>query len=190
MNKVVFLDRDGVINRDSPLYIKSWQEFAWLPGSLEAMVRLCRGGFDLMLITNQSIINRGMVPIGVLDDIHRRLARQVVDAGGRIADIFFCPHRPDEDCDCRKPKPGLIQQACRCHGIDVRSTVMVGDSAKDIECAHHAGCGASVLVRSGKDATVVERLQSGPIRPTVVVDDLAAAADWILSRRTASDRLS
>ena len=145
----VFLDRDGVINRDSRDYIKNWGEFEFLPGSLEALRLLSSSGLRLILITNQSIINRGMVSPEVLAHTHTELCKAVADAGGRIDDIFFCPHRPDENCACRKPRPGLIQQAVQRHGLDPKAGIMVGDNAKDILCGRNAGCGATILVRTG-----------------------------------------
>ncbi|MGA9478920.1 MAG: HAD-IIIA family hydrolase, partial [Desulfobacterales bacterium] len=100
-DKVVFLDRDGVINRDSPAYIKSWAEFDFLPGSLLALRRLTVAGFTLIILSNQSAVNRGMLSLETLLDMHRRLQADVAAAGGCITDIFFCPHRPEEGCACR-----------------------------------------------------------------------------------------
>ncbi len=180
LKDVVFLDRDGVINRDSPDYIKSWDEFEFLPGSLEALAALTRAGYALILITNQSMIGRGLVPLPVLEEMHRRMCREVADAGGRIFDIFHCPHRPDEYCDCRKPEPGLIFQAKERHGIDLPGSVMIGDNAKDIAAGLNAGCGATILVRTGNGNTAVEELARQRVQPTAIVDDLGAAARWLL----------
>lgn len=181
LKKVIFIDRDGVINRDSPDYIKSWEEFEFLPGSLEALAALTQAGHALILITNQSIIGRGMVPLTVLEDMLRRMRSAVEDAGGRIFDVFFCPHRPDEGCDCRKPEPGLIFQAKERHGIDLTRTVMIGDNAKDILCGCNAGCGATILVRTGSGLKAAKTLADRRIEPTAVVDDLNAAAQLILA---------
>jgi D-glycero-D-manno-heptose 1,7-bisphosphate phosphatase len=181
LDKVIFLDRDGVINRDSPDYIKRWDEFEFLPGSLEALNLLTRAGYHLILITNQSIINRGMVPMEVLDHTHRRLREAVAAAGGQIFDIFFCPHRPDENCACRKPKPGLILQAQARHGIDLAQTVMIGDSGRDIRCGRNAGCGATILVRTGYKTDVEQRLAAEAVLPDAVAADLLAASRLILS---------
>ena len=182
LDKVVFIDRDGVINRDSPDYIKSWDEFEFLPGSLEALTRLTRRGFHLILITNQSVINRGMVPLGVLEDTHRRLKAAVAAAGGRLLDIFFCPHRPDERCVCRKPEPGLIRQACRRYGIDPATATMVGDSAKDILCGQSAGCGRTILVRTGNGVAAERELAAREVQPDIVAADLLEAARWIIDQ--------
>jgi D-glycero-D-manno-heptose 1,7-bisphosphate phosphatase len=181
LRKVIFLDRDGVINRDSPDYIKSWEAFEFLPGSLDAMAALTRAGYALIVITNQSIIGRGMVAPAVLEEMFRRMRGEIESAGGKIFDIYFCPHHPDAHCDCRKPEPGLIFQAKSAHGIDLPLTVMIGDNIKDVLCGQNAGCGATILVRSGCGRQAEKELASKQVSPTLVVDNLAAAADMILS---------
>jgi D-glycero-D-manno-heptose 1,7-bisphosphate phosphatase len=181
IGKVIFLDRDGVINRDSPEYIKRWEEFQFLPGSLEALRLLTEAGYHLILITNQSIINRGWITPEELARTHRLLRESVAAAGGRIFDIFYCPHRPDEECFCRKPKPGLILQAQAKYGLDLRQTIMIGDSGRDIRCARAAGCGATLLVRTGYKSDVEQRLAAEGVKPDAVADDLLAAARLILS---------
>ncbi len=187
LKKVVFLDRDGVINRDSPDYIKTWDEFQFLPGSLEALRLLSQAGFRLIIITNQSIIGRGMVPLRVLEETHRKLKAAVAAAGGHILDIFFCPHRPDEACDCRKPSPGLIQQACRRYGIDPADSIMIGDSAKDVLCGHNAGCGTTILVRTGNGLRSEKELADQQILPDLVAADLLDAARYLLGRAGSPD---
>ncbi|MBT8342014.1 MAG: D-glycero-beta-D-manno-heptose 1,7-bisphosphate 7-phosphatase [Desulfatitalea sp.] len=179
LQKVAFLDRDGVINRDSPHYIKNWGEYEFLPGSLEALKRLNQLGIHVIVITNQSIINRGMVPAQVLAHTHARLREAVRQAGGLIHDIFFCPHRPDENCSCRKPKPGLIRQAAQRHAIDPGATVMVGDSAKDILCGHAAGCRATILVRTGNFELAEKALASQAVQPNATPHDLLRAVPVI-----------
>jgi D-glycero-D-manno-heptose 1,7-bisphosphate phosphatase len=180
--KVVFLDRDGVINIDSPNYIKSWAEFEFLPGSLEAIKLLTLNGFDVIVITNQSVINRKMVTIEDLDYIHKMIKSSVNSQGGEIKDILFCPHTPDDGCDCRKPNPGLINKAQRVHPIDISNTAMVGDSAKDIECARNAGCRHAVLVKTGNGIIAEKELAEKNIYPDHVARDLLAAANWIITQ--------
>jgi D-glycero-D-manno-heptose 1,7-bisphosphate phosphatase len=181
-NKVVFLDRDGVINRDSPAYIKSWAEFDFLPGSLVALRRLTAAGFTLIILSNQSAVNRGILRLETLLDMHRRLQADVAAAGGCITDIFFCPHRPEEGCACRKPLPGLLRQACSQHGVDPSQTIMIGDSVKDIECARNAGCSQALLVKTGNGLSAAATLERRGIPVAYVAEDLRDAADWILSR--------
>jgi D-glycero-D-manno-heptose 1,7-bisphosphate phosphatase len=180
-DKVVFLDRDGVINRDSPAYIKSWAEFDFLPGSLLALRRLTAAGFTLIILSNQSAVNRGMLSLETLLDMHRRLQADVAAAGGCITDIFFCPHRPEEGCACRKPLTGLLRQACRQHGIDPSQTIMIGDSVRDIECAHNAGCRQALLVKTGNGLSAAAALERRGIPVAYVAEDLRDAADWILN---------
>ncbi|MCK4467376.1 MAG: HAD family hydrolase, partial [Desulfobacterales bacterium] len=139
--RVVFLDRDGVINRDSPDYIKSWEEFEFFPKSIEAIKLLNLNGFTTIIITNQSVINRNMVSKEGLEHIHALMKKEIKSGGGDIKDIFYCPHVPEDGCDCRKPEPGLILQAQKKYQIDLPASTMVGDNAKDIECARRAGCG-------------------------------------------------
>ena len=181
-SKTVFLDRDGVINEDSPDYIKNWAEFHFIPGSLEAIARLTRNGFSVIVITNQSVINRRMVAKTELENIHRKLRQTVSDNGGRIMDILFCPHRPDEHCNCRKPLPGLIFAARDHYGIHLGSTVFVGDSVKDILAGQAAGCGRTVLVKTGNGKTAVRSLEKIGKLPDYVAADLDRAVAWILNQ--------
>jgi len=179
LQKVVFLDRDGVINRDSSNYVKNWSEFSFLPGSLKALKNLTKNGFTLIIITNQSAIRRKILSLEGLEAIHRNMIETVNSAGGEIKDIFFCPHLPEDGCSCRKPKPGLIHAAQKAYRIDLANSVMVGDNAKDIECARNAGCGHAVLVRTGKGEESEMILAEKKIFPDHVAKDLYEASDWI-----------
>ena len=177
----VFLDRDGVINRDSPDYITAWDQFVFLPGSLEAIVRLTEASRVVMVITNQSAVGRGMMDSATLETMHRNLQEAVAAQGGRIEAFFFCPHHPNDGCACRKPRPGLIEQAQRQYGLDLARATMIGDSARDIECGMRSGCGQTILVQSGlHDAR--PQLDAQGLLPDWVATDLAAAVDWLLSR--------
>ena len=180
LQKVVFLDRDGVINRDSPDYIKSWEEFEFIPGSIDAIRELTANGFVSIVITNQSAVARKLMTLQQLHHIHSMMNKAVSAAAGRITDIFFCPHLPEDGCTCRKPGPGLILQARDKYDIDLGAAVMVGDSVRDMAAARNAGCGKAVLVKTGLDGDVEERLRAGRIRPDYVAPDLYAAVHWIL----------
>ncbi|KPJ78933.1 MAG: histidinol phosphate phosphatase [Deltaproteobacteria bacterium SG8_13] len=179
-HKVVFLDRDGVINQDSPQYIKSWSEFEFLPGSIEALAALNRSGFEVIVITNQSAVNRGLISKALLEQMHDRLKAAVQSSGGRILDVFYCPHLPEEGCGCRKPKPGLIERACRKYGLNPETTTMVGDSAKDIKCARNAGCRRAALVRTGNGKAAHRELKAEGVPVDFVAEDLGDAAAWII----------
>lgn len=176
----VFLDRDGVINVDSPDYVKNWNEFHFIPGSLEAIARLTQNGISVIIITNQSGINRRIIPLEELEGIHRRLKQAVRDSDGRVTDIFYCPHRPDEGCECRKPKPGLIVAARRRYSIDLSRTIMVGDSDKDVLAGQAAGCGGTILIKTGNGTCTIQTLETTGTRPDHVAADLLQAVKWIV----------
>ena len=176
----IFLDRDGVINVDSPDYIKTPDEFHFIDGSKEAIALLTAHGFDIILITNQSVINRKMVTPEGLDAIFNKMISVIRRAGGDIKDIFFCPHTPHDKCSCRKPAPGLIFQAREKYNIDISATWMVGDSAKDILCARNAGCHKAVLVQTGNGKKALNTLDSLKQSPDHVVPDLMAAARLVI----------
>ncbi len=178
--RVVFLDRDGVINRDSVDYIKTWEEFEFLPGSIEAIKLLNSNGFTTIIITNQSAINRKMISKEGLEHIHALMKKEIKSGGGDIKDIFYCPHIPEDGCDCRKPEPGLILQAQKKYRIDLLDSVMVGDSAKDIECARRAGCRLGVLVKSDNFLNAEKILSEKKIFPDYIASNLYDAAIWIL----------
>ena len=182
-DKYIFLDRDGVINRDSSDYIKRWEDFEFLPGSLEALKKLTVAGYRIIVITNQSIIGRGWVPPAVLEDIFARMRAKIEAAGGRIHDIFFCPHAPDEGCNCRKPAIGLITRAAETYGIDIAATPMVGDSAKDIQCAKAAGCKTAILVKTGNYAAACKALAENNLAADATVHNLLQAVNRLLGSR-------
>lgn len=181
LRKVVFLDRDGTINYDSPDYIKNRFEFEFIPGSIEAIRELTISGFSSIVITNQSALARKLISYAELNYMHGMMKDTVASGGGKITDIFFCPHMPNEGCDCRKPEPGLIIRAQRRYNIDLAMTIMVGDRAKDIECARNAGCGKAILVKTGKDHEVDKILKTKRIVPDHIAENLYDAARWIIA---------
>ncbi len=180
--QAVFLDRDGVINRDSPDYVTAWEDFEFLPGSLSAIAALSAAAIDVIIVTNQSALARGLMTPNTLADIHRRLTSAVAERGGRIRAILHCPHHPDDLCGCRKPAPGMILQAQARFGLDLKRSVMIGDRATDVACGRQAGCGGTILVRSGLHDERPQLQQMG-IAPDLIVDDLAAAVSALLDRR-------
>lgn len=147
-NNIVILDRDGVINHDAVDYVKSPDEWSPIPGSLEAIALLNQHEYRVFVATNQSGVARGLYSEETLSDIHDKMQRLVVDAGGRIEGIVYCPHHPDENCACRKPKPGLLHQVETICGHSVKGQPFVGDSLRDIQAAQAGGC-KPVLVLTG-----------------------------------------
>ena len=180
LKKVVFLDRDGTINQNSVTYVKSESEFTFLPRSVQALRNLTTAGFTLIVITNQSAISRKLLSLTELEKIHSKMKAAVESRGGMIRDIFYCPHLPEDGCDCRKPAPGLIHRARKKHDIDLAAAVMIGDSARDIECAQNAGCGRSILVKTGIDNDAEPVITQMGLRLDYVAKDLFDAARWII----------
>ena len=171
--KLVILDRDGVINHDSDLYIKSPEEWKPIKGSLEAIARLTHAGFRVVVATNQSGIARGLFDTATLIAINQKMFRAVGQAGGRIDAVFFCPHAADSDCDCRKPKPGMLLEISRRFNLPLDNVCMVGDALRDLEAAHAAGA-KPVLVLTGKGRKT--RDAGGLPLATETFADLAAFA--------------
>ena len=175
--RVVFADRDGVINRDRDDYVKSVEEFEFLPGALEALRRLREAGWRVVIISNQAGVGKGLIRHEALAEIDRLMRSQVSAAGGKIEATYYCPHRQEDGCDCRKPAPGLIRRASRDLGIDPKDAVFVGDSARDVVAGQATLC-RTVAVLSGS-LTAAEALALDP-PPDFVAEGLAEAADWII----------
>ena len=178
-NPVIVLDRDGVINEDSPDYIKSPDEWRAIPGSLDAIARLNQAGYKTVVATNQSGVGRGLFDIDTLWDIHQKMLAEIDAAGGHITRIFFCPHTPDDDCDCRKPKPGMLRQAAEYLACGLDNMIIIGDSARDLEAARAVGA-RTILVRTGKGKDTEKSM--APELADAVFDDLAAAAEALLAK--------
>jgi D-glycero-D-manno-heptose 1,7-bisphosphate phosphatase len=174
--KLVILDRDGTINEDSDHYIKSLAEWRPIKGSIEAIARLTQAGYRIVVATNQSGIARGLFDTATLIGIHDSLQRSVAQAGGRIDAFFFCPHAADSACECRKPKPGMLQEIARRFNVSLASSYMVGDAPRDLAAAAAAGA-RPVLVLTGKGKKT--RDDGGLPSGTEVFADLAAFAEHL-----------
>lgn len=145
----VFLDRDGVINRNRDDHVKSWHEFTFMPNVLQSIRRLSETGLPIFIVTNQAIINRGMVSEADIAEIHARMIEAIVEAGGVITRVYHCPHDTHENCDCRKPKPGMLLRAQADYGVDLSRSFMVGDAWTDVEAGLSVGA-RSILVMTGR----------------------------------------
>lgn len=174
---LLILDRDGVINQDSDAYIKTLGEWIPIPSSIEAIARLSKAGWTVAVATNQSGIARGYYDLATLESMHTRLRQLVAEQGGEVGLIVHCPHGPDDDCDCRKPKAGMLRQIAAHYATDLAGIWFVGDTGGDLQAALAVDC-QPVLVKTGKG----ERTLAKPLPPgTLVFDDLAAVADQLLS---------
>ncbi|WP_198674815.1 D-glycero-beta-D-manno-heptose 1,7-bisphosphate 7-phosphatase [Rhodoferax ferrireducens] len=184
--KLVILDRDGTINEDSDDYVKSPEEWAPLPGALEAIARLNHSGWHVVIASNQSGLGRGLFDVSTLNAMHAKMNKLLAAVGGRVDAIFYCPHAPDDGCRCRKPEPGLFEQIGERYGLDLHDVPMVGDSARDVLAGLAAGCEPH-LVLTGRGAAYIGRsLPETFPKETQVHADLAAFADFLIARETAA----
>lgn len=169
MNKIVFLDRDGVINRKlDNAYVRSWSEFEFLPGVFEAMLLLNNANFGLFIVSNQAGVSKGLMSKDDLRDIDLHMKQELIEHGIHVLDAYYCRHRDEDDCDCRKPQPGLLYQALDGHDLSIKDSWMVGDSERDIVAGHAVGC-RGVLIDPSNPDTEAEH----------VVANLLEAAQYI-----------
>ena len=181
MRPAVFLDRDGVINENRSDYVKSWAEVRILPGALPALRALTCLGWPVVVISNQSAVGRGLTTAEAVEDIHSRLAREAAEAGGKIDAFYYCPHRPDEGCACRKPAPGLLLQAAQDLHLDLSRSYLVGDAVGDMQAALRVGC-SPVLVKTGLGEATLSALTDDVRSRCHVAEDLADAVRWIIAQ--------
>lgn len=174
--KLLILDRDGVINHDSDAYIKSLDEWIPIPGSIEAIAQLSKAGWTVAVATNQSGIARGYYSLATLEAMHARLRALVAEQGGEVGCIVHCPHGPDEGCECRKPKPGMLRAIAEHYQVPLTDVWFVGDSKGDLEAALAVDA-QPVLVKTGKGERTLEK---GIPQNTLIFDDLAAIARQLI----------
>ncbi|MDY6942331.1 MAG: D-glycero-beta-D-manno-heptose 1,7-bisphosphate 7-phosphatase [Pseudomonadota bacterium] len=173
-NRLIILDRDGVINAESDQYIKNVDEWHPLPGSLEAVVQLKNAGYRVVLATNQSAIGRGLMSKHALYEIFCEMQRRLAQLGGAIDAMFYCPHHPDAHCRCRKPQPGMLEQIARYYHVSLDGVPFVGDASRDIDAARAAGA-QPILVRTGRGSDNEALYSYSEAIP--VFDNLAAFAN-------------
>jgi D-glycero-D-manno-heptose 1,7-bisphosphate phosphatase len=177
-NRLVVLDRDGVINRESSDFVKSADEWLPLQGSIEAIALLSKAGFSVAIASNQSGLARGLFDANALDEMHGKLHALVADAGGRIDHIAICPHGPDDNCDCRKPLPGLLQQIGNEFKVSLADVPVIGDSLRDLQAARSVRA-RPILVRTGNGRRTEDSLPD-ELSTIEVYNDLGAAVSALL----------
>jgi D-glycero-D-manno-heptose 1,7-bisphosphate phosphatase len=181
MHAALFLDRDGVIIENRPDYVRSWSDVSIYPQALAALARIAESPFKIVIVTNQSVINRGCMTLAHAESINTRLIKAINRAGGRIDGVFMCPHTPEERCPCRKPRPGLILQAAGVLQLDLSRSILIGDALSDIEAGRNAGLLHLALVLTGRGAAQLAAFhRTSNNLPFLVFDSLSAAlADLI-----------
>jgi D-glycero-D-manno-heptose 1,7-bisphosphate phosphatase len=181
MVKLIILDRDGVINQDSDAYIKTADEWRPIPGSIDAIVRLFRSGYKIVIATNQSGIGRGFFSYDALEAMHFKLKNLLLSSNVTLSGIFFCPHTPEDKCGCRKPASGLLDQITEELDIDLKGVHIVGDSLRDLQAGLKYNC-SPILVRTGKGSNTeiqLKKEQNLILKQTRIFDDLACVADYL-----------
>ncbi|MDP3678952.1 MAG: D-glycero-beta-D-manno-heptose 1,7-bisphosphate 7-phosphatase [Methylotenera sp.] len=179
--KLVILDRDGVINKDSANFIKNPSEWIPLTGSLEAIALLNQSGFRVAIATNQSGVSRGLLDMATLNSIHDKMHRELALVGGRVDAVFYCPHSADDHCDCRKPKTGMIKEIGKRFSVELNQVFAIGDAFRDLQAFADAGC-QPILVRTGKGEAT---LKAGNLPAnTLIFADLNEAVQHIISENT------
>jgi D-glycero-D-manno-heptose 1,7-bisphosphate phosphatase len=181
--KLVILDRNGSINEHRDDFVKSDTEWTPLPGALEAIARLNQAGWHVVIASNQSGLGRGLFDVASLNAMHAKMQKMLATFGGRVDAIFYCPHSPEDDCDCRKPKPGLFRQIGERFGIDLRGVPTVGDSLRDLQAGAAAGCEPHLLLTGmGAACRGVHPLPAEFPPGTQVHEDLADFVRFLLAR--------
>jgi histidinol-phosphate phosphatase family protein len=150
MFPAIFLDRDGVIIENVDQYVRSWADVVFLEGSIEALYKLSRSNYKIIIVTNQSVIGRGIIPLSDAEEINHKLIDVIERAGARVDGLFMCPHAPADGCSCRKPKPGLILQAASAMSLDLKRSFMIGDAVTDLPAGRSAGIEKNILVKTGR----------------------------------------
>ena len=176
--RAIFLDRDGVICENRSDYVKSWREFKFLPGAKQSLAALRYLGLPIVIVTNQSAIGRGIVSADVVEDVHYRMSAEIQAYGGLITGVYYCPHHPEDRCDCRKPQPGMLLQAADALKIDLSQSYMVGDAATDLIAGQQAGC-HPILVLTGRGLPQLPRALGSVRKQFTITRNLMQAAGYI-----------
>ncbi len=187
--KLVILGRDGVLNIYREDHVKAPEEWQPVPGALEAVARLNHAGWHAVVATNQAGIGRGMIDMASINAVHAHMNRELLARGGRVDAVFFCPHAPDEACDCRKPLPGMMLDIGRRYGVDLAQVPMVSDTLRDLQAAAAAGCEPHLVLTGraqGLDDDAVAQIVS-QVPAARVHADLAAFAEWLLRRNRVAE---
>ncbi len=180
MFPAIFLDRDGVIIENRERYVRSWEDVTFYPESLAALARIHHSPYKIVIVTNQSAVGRGILPISVAEDINRCVVQEIEKAGGRVDGLFMCPHAPQEECACRKPKPGLLFLAAQALSLNLSQSILIGDALSDIEAGQAAGLQKTILLRTGRGAEQARLASISLLKPFSIYDSLTnALADLI-----------
>jgi histidinol-phosphate phosphatase family protein len=182
MHPAIFLDRDGVLIENRPNYVRDWSQVSTFPAAILALSRPALKAYKIVIVTNQSAVGRGIISRETADDINNQLVGVIRDQGGRVDAVYMCPHTPEDNCPCRKPKPGLLLQAANELSLDLERSWMVGDAWTDLQAGQSAGVSQSILVTTGRGTEQALQERPKDIAKHLIVENLAQAIDAILAR--------
>jgi len=175
LHPAIFLDRDGVIIENQENYVRSWDDVVIFPEALKALARVSQSPYKIVVITNQSAVGRGLISLETAQEINERLVKIITQAGGRVDGVFMCPHTPQDLCNCRKPKPGLLLQAARALSLDLSRSILIGDAISDVQAGQAAGVYTTVLVRTGRGSEQAENPGAQSLKSLQIFENLAEA---------------
>lgn len=181
MFPAVFLDRDGVIIENVASYVRDWSDVVVFPEALAALSRLKTSPYKIVVVTNQSVVGRGIISLETAQAINARLVKVIEEAGGRIDGVFICPHAPEHHCSCRKPQPGLILQAASALSLDLSKSILVGDALTDLQAGQYAGIPVNILVRTGRGSEQLALLDGRSQKDLIVYENLSQVIDTLLA---------
>lgn len=179
MLRAVFLDRDGVLIENRSDYVRDWSHVTILPSVMEALSGFRKEGLKIVVVTNQSAVGRGLMTFETAQQINNRLTKIIQESGGWIDAVYMCPHRPQDQCRCRKPQPGMLLQAARELSLDLHSSWMVGDAWTDLMAGQAAGLRGTIMVRTGRGSSQLVQDRPPGIKPFLVSNDLFDAFNTI-----------
>lgn len=185
MHPAIFLDRDGVLIENRPDYVRDWSQVKIIPEAIQALSRAATNNYKFVIVTNQSAVGRGLVRQAIAEEINHRLVHLIHHYGGQVAGVYMCPHKPDDDCVCRKPRPGLLLQAARELSLNLQRSWMIGDAWSDMQAGQRAGVRHTILLRTGRGAEQLLLPRPEELADYQVFDSLPMAFDAILKESRA-----
>lgn len=184
MFPAVFLDRDGVLIENRADYVREWSQVAVYPKTYSSLIRIQNAGYKIVIVTNQSAVGRGLIALQAAHDLNRRLVELIRENGGRVDGVYLCPHQPEDECDCRKPKPGMLLQAANELSLDFSRSWMIGDAWSDLVAGQAVGLCGTILVQTGRGHEQLSQPYPDHLNSFFVAKDLADAAHIILANNS------
>ena len=181
MYPAIFLDRDGVLIENKPDYVRDWSQVKIIPEAIQALSLAAARPYKIVIVTNQSAVGRGLMPPATAEGINRRLVHLIHHRGGQVDGVYMCPHKPDDDCVCRKPRPGLLLQAARELSLDLQRSWMIGDAWSDLQAGQRAGVRHTILLKTGRGEEQLLQPCPEEIASHLIFENLPLAFDAIFA---------